>query len=280
MPTESAAGFHCSGSCAYCDHREQTRMETRGQPPLLGCCRQTESELVLGQDSRPAVGIIAPAEGADPYDQTEEQCGQTRRRLEALLDHGLSALVVTRSDRVLRDLPLLARIAHAGSATVLMRVPTVDPEMSHLWEPDGPEPEQRLSALRPLGEAGVQVGLLASPLVPFLTDDHPRLRALLIRASQAGAQFFLTEPLSMQDDTTRDRIKTLLAERWPHLMEPWQRLYAEDPLPLRAYVEKVAADARRIGTNLGLSHGMPRSWSPGTLLHSAFAERTGAHPTP
>ncbi|MHB0868949.1 MAG: SPL family radical SAM protein [Chloroflexota bacterium] len=277
MPTESAAGFRCSGSCAYCDHREHTRTGTRGHAPLFGCCRQTESELVLGQGSQPAVGIIAPAEGTDPYDPTEEQCRQTRRRLEALLDHGLSALVVTRSDRVLRDLPLLERIAHAGSATVLMRVPTMAPEMSGLWEPDGPEPEQRLSALRPLSEAGVQAGLLASPLVPFLMDGHPQLRALLTAAGQAGARFFLLEPMAVDTGPEGDRARRLLAERWPHLLEPWQRLYAEAPHPPRAYAEKVAADAHRIGVELGLSHGMPRSWSPGALLHAAFAERIGAH---
>ncbi|MGE5617886.1 MAG: hypothetical protein ACM3US_01365, partial [Sphingomonadaceae bacterium] len=140
------------------------------------CPRQTESELVLGRDHGPATGIIAPVRGKDPYDPSEEQCRRTRQRLEALLERGLSALVVTESDSVLRDLPLLARIASRSSATVLMRLPTVDPEMLALWEPEGPRAEQRLGVLRPLGEAGIATGILASPLVPFLMDGHPQLR--------------------------------------------------------------------------------------------------------
>ncbi len=215
--------------------------------------------------------VIEPWGGQDPFDGSEHRCVPTRTQLEAARDAGVPTLVVTRSDRVLRDLPLLGEVAARNSATVLMKVATVDPELAALWEPEAPPPDRRLAALRPLRESGVAVGLLAAPLVPFLMDDHGALRALLAAAADAGAQFLLAEPMPMRPVSREDRSWRLLAEGWPQLLAPIQGLYGVGPYPRREYVARVVADARRLGTMVGLPYGMPRSWSPGGLLEAAFA---------
>lgn len=236
-------------------------------------CARTDSGLVYDERGRAPVGVIAPIEGRDPYDPAEGRCQLTHRQLEALRDAGLSALVVTGSDRVLRDLPLLAEIARHSSATVLVRVATVDPELAALWEAESPPPDRRLAVLRPLGEAGIAAGLLASPLVPFLMDGHGQLRALLSSASQAGARFFLTGAMSMKGDSSRRRVQQLFAERWPYLLGPLRDLYGDSPCPPVAYTDRIAADARRIGIMVGLADHIPGSWSPAGLLHAAFVDR-------
>lgn len=266
--------YVCHGTCAYCDDRgrgSRRDVGTRSDAPLPRRCTRTESELVL--KPKAPVCTIAPEGNRDPYDTAEGRCELTRRQLEAARDAGLSALVITRSDRVVRDLPLLAEIAGSGGATVLVAVATADPELAALWEPDTPPPSSRLAVLRPLAEAGVAAGLLAAPLVPFLMDDHAQLRALLVAAAHAGAQFFVTETAAARLEPSRERTMQLFAERWPQLLAPLNRLYDESPRPAKAYGDRVAGDACRIGVMLGLPHGMPRSWSPGALLGAAFSDR-------
>ncbi|MGE5620506.1 MAG: hypothetical protein ACM3US_14765, partial [Sphingomonadaceae bacterium] len=130
------------------------------------------------------------------------------------------------------------------------------------------------------GAGGTPPGRWASPLVPAVRVGPPLWGAGHPAARHARAQFFLLEHAAVHPGQESLRIRDLLAERWPHLLEPWQRLYGEMPHPPKAYVDRVAADARRIGMELSLPLGMPRSWSPGGLLHYAFAGLTGINPSP
>ncbi|MCL4369958.1 MAG: hypothetical protein M1380_03490 [Chloroflexi bacterium] len=257
----------CHGTCAYCDQR----VGATGRSPLRECGRRTESELVV--KPKAPLCVIAPEEGRDPYDAAEGRCQATRHRLQEVRDAGTPVLLITRSDRVLRDLPLLAEIARGGGATLLAAVATLDPELAAFWEPESPPPDRRLAVLRPAAEAGVAAGLLASPLVPYLMDDHSSLRRLLAAAADAGARFFLAEMMALPPGAYRERALRLLAERWPQLLGPVRGLYGDASEPPQAYLDRVTEDARRIGSTLALPHGLPRSWSPGALLAAAFADR-------
>ena len=260
----------CVGNCAYCDARGVARRE--GSMPL---CTRTESETVLRRTGIAGKGTIGPANGIDPYDQAEGRCGDTLRRLEALLNEGSPVRVITRSDRVLEDLPLLARIARRGSATVLIAAATLDVELARVWEPKAIPPNERLSLLRRIREMGVSAGLMASPLVPFLMDDHTQLRSLLSAGRQAGAQYYCSDPSGWETELTLGRMRNLFAQRWPSLLDPLQRLYDGGNLPPQAYTDRIAGDIGRLAGEMGLADRSPASCSPGALLASAFARHYG-----
>jgi len=64
-------------------------------------------------------------------------------------------------------------------------VTTLDPNVSRLMEPRVPSPLRRLKMIERLANAGVPVGVAASPMVPALTDHE--LESILQAASDAGA---------------------------------------------------------------------------------------------
>ena len=54
----------------------------------------------------------------DPYMHCEEQLGMTRKCLELIEQYGFGVTVLTKSDRILRDLELLRRINEKTKAVV------------------------------------------------------------------------------------------------------------------------------------------------------------------
>jgi DNA repair photolyase len=131
--------------------------------------------------------VIALGANTDPYQPVERTLGLTRQLLEVFLEHRHPVSIVTKSNLVLRDLDLLAELARLDLATVFISVTTLDPGLSRRMEPRAPTPERRLSAIASLHEAGVPVGVLASPIIPAINDHE--IERILEAARGAGAAY-------------------------------------------------------------------------------------------
>ena len=71
---------------------------------------------------------IALGTNTDPYQPIEEHWRITRSVLELLLETRHPFTITTKSDRVLRDLDMLAPAAKLGIAAVAISVTSLDPE--------------------------------------------------------------------------------------------------------------------------------------------------------
>ncbi len=115
---------------------------------------------------------IALGANTDPYQPVERRLRITRGLLEVLAEHLHPVTIVTKSDLVLRDLDLLGPLAQRRLAAVLISVTTLDRTLARRMEPRAPAPERRIAAMRALGEAGVPVGVLSSPMILGLNDHE------------------------------------------------------------------------------------------------------------
>jgi len=129
---------------------------------------------------------IALGANTDPYQPVEERLRITRSILEVLAEHRHPFTIVTKSHRVVRDLDLLVPMAREKLVSVYFSITTLDRKLARRMEPRAPTPERRLQALRALSDAGVGVGVLASPMIPALNDAE--LERILEAAADAGAQ--------------------------------------------------------------------------------------------
>jgi DNA repair photolyase len=129
---------------------------------------------------------IAFGTNTDPYQPIEEHWRVTRECIEVLsqCDHPLT--ITTKSDRVTRDLDLLAPMAAKGLAAVMVSITSLDRRVAMTIEPRAPAPERRLAAVRKLADAGVPVFVSISPVIPAVTDHE--MEHLLERAAEAGAR--------------------------------------------------------------------------------------------
>ncbi len=102
---------------------------------------------------------IALGANTDPYQPVEEELRITRGILEVLSEHRHPVIIVTKSQRVVRDLDLLAPMARAGLAAVYFSITTLDRALARRMEPRAPTPERRLDGVRALSRSGVPVGV-------------------------------------------------------------------------------------------------------------------------
>jgi DNA repair photolyase len=132
------------------------------------------------------VAPIAIGTNTDPYQPIEKQHGIMRRCLEVLAEAGHPVAIVTKGSLIERDLDILQEMARRGLMRVGISLTTLDAKLSRLMEPRAPAPARRLQTIRRLAEAGVPVRVMASPVIPALTD--PELEAILEAGRDAGAR--------------------------------------------------------------------------------------------
>jgi len=180
----------CEHGCIYCFARPSHAylglspgldFETRliARPNVAAVLRQELSK------PRYKVATLAMGTNTDPYQPCERDHGLARACLEVLRDFNHPAAIVTKGSLIERDLDILSEMAAKGLVRVGISVTTLDQDLSRRMEPRAPTPARRLAVINRLSSAGVPVRLMASPVVPGLTDHE--LEALLAAGAAAGA---------------------------------------------------------------------------------------------
>jgi DNA repair photolyase len=128
---------------------------------------------------------LALGTNTDPYQPVERRLGITRGILEVLARCHHPATIVTKSAAVVRDLDLLAPMAHQNLVRVAISVTTLDGDLARRLEPRAAAPHRRLQAIRRLSGAGVPTAVMVAPIIPALTDHE--IERILEVAAAAGA---------------------------------------------------------------------------------------------
>jgi len=162
-----------------------------------------------------ACAPIAFGTNTDTYQPIEREWRIMRGCLEVLAETDHPLTITTKSDRVVRDIDLLAPMAAKGLVSVAVSVTSLDPKIAMTLEPRAPAPERRLAAVRRLSEAGIPTYVSISPVIPAITDHE--MEHLLERAAEAGAQWAFFLPV-----------------RLPHEVSPLFRAWLDAHFPDRA----------------------------------------------
>ncbi|MES2491908.1 MAG: PA0069 family radical SAM protein [Pseudomonadota bacterium] len=129
---------------------------------------------------------IAMGTNTDPYQPIEGRYRITRQQLEVCREANHPVTITTKSDRVVRDLDLLADLARDRLVAVSVSVTSLDPSLSALLEPRASAPAKRLAALEKLVAAGVPAHVSVAPVVPAITDEF--MERILAEAAARGVR--------------------------------------------------------------------------------------------
>ena len=182
----------CEHGCIYCFARPthawldlspgldfETRIHYKPDAPEL----LREELAAPGYAPSPlALGI-----NTDAWQPIERRLRITRGLLEVLGEARHPVSIVTKSALIERDLDLLAEMAQRRLVQVAVSVTTLDPELARRMEPRAAAPHRRLATVRRLHEAGIPVGVLVAPVIPFLNDGE--LEKILAVCRESGAEF-------------------------------------------------------------------------------------------
>ena len=129
---------------------------------------------------------IAFGTNTDPYQPIETDWQITRACLDVLAETNHPLTITTKSDRVVRDIDVLAPMAAKGLAAVAISLTSLDPKIAMTLEPRAPAPTRRLAAVRALVAAGIPTHVSIAPVIPAITDHE--IEHLIERAAEAGAR--------------------------------------------------------------------------------------------
>jgi DNA repair photolyase len=161
---------------------------------------------------------------ADPYPPAERAYRLSRRMIEVFLAYKTPLVIDTRSHLVLDDLDLLVEYSHKLPLTVTVPVATADEGLLELLEPAAESASRRLQTVARLASAGIDTGVLMSPVFPGLTDGREQIAAIALRAAKAGARYFKAIPLTL-DRNAYQGLMPFLEERFPELHQAYRTLY-------------------------------------------------------
>ena len=123
--------------------------------------------------------MIGTGSMSDPYQPCEEKLMLTRKCLELIDKYGSGATVITKSDRVLRDIDLFDSINRKGRSILQMTLTIADDGLSSIIEPNVCPTSRRYEVLKEFQKRDIPTVVWLTPQLPFLTDTEENLDRLL-----------------------------------------------------------------------------------------------------
>jgi DNA repair photolyase len=161
----------------------------------------------------------------DAYQPLERRLKLTRQLIEVFAETQHPFTLITKNALVERDLDLLAPLAAQNLVHVAFSITSLDNKLSSKLEPRASAPHARLRAMKALSDAGVPVGVMFAPVIPWVNDAH--LEGVLEAAYEAGARSAGYVLLRLPHEVAplfRDWLATHLPDRAAHVMSTVQQL--------------------------------------------------------
>jgi len=266
----------CTHGCHYCYARRyhsQFELGAGDEFASVILVKTNFVEVLRRELARPSWTreVTALGTATDVYQPIEGHYKLTRRTLEALLEARSPVGVVTKGPMVVRDKDLLARLSAIEGSSVVVSVPCSDEAVTARLEPGTAPPRQRLRAVRELLDAGVNAGVLMSPIVPGISSKPALIERTIVDAAQAGVPVVGSNVMHLQGGT-RDHFVAWLTQEHPELVGGYRRLYARDYAPA-SYCNEVKTVVSELRTKHESGFRDIRTARPGRLAPDA------KHPT-
>lgn len=211
----------CSHGCIYCDSRSKCyHMEHAFEDIEVKANAIELLEQELKRKRKKC--MIGTGSMTDPYIPIEEELGHVRKVMELVDKYGFGFSVITKSNRILRDIDLLKRINDKTKCVVQMTLTTFDEELCKKIEPNVCTTKERFEVLMKLKEAGIPTVVWFSPILPFLNDTEENVRGILNYCIEAGVKGIICFDMGV---TLRDGNREYFYENLDRLFPEMKQKY-------------------------------------------------------
>lgn len=168
----------CSHGCIYCDSRSLCYqmnhpfedIEVKKNAPEL---------LELSLRRKRKKGMIGTGSMSDPYIPLELELKNTRKCLEIIERYGFGLSILTKSNKILRDLDLLIAINKKTKCVVQMTLTTYSEDLCKILEPNVSTTRERFEVLNILRDNKIPTVVWLSPILPYINDTEENIGGIL-----------------------------------------------------------------------------------------------------
>ncbi|MDR0778813.1 MAG: radical SAM protein [Methanomassiliicoccaceae archaeon] len=217
----------CTHGCIYCDSRSTCYqmdhdfedIEVKRDAPRI-----LEAQL-LRKRKKCMIGTGAMC---DPYMHIESELQMTRQCLSVIEKHGFGLSILTKSDRILRDMDILKAINGKSKCVVQITLTTFDDALCKIIEPHVSSTSERIRVLEKMRDAGIPTVVWLCPILPFINDTEDNLRGLLDHCVKAKVRGILCFGFGVTlRDGDREYFYKKLDEHFPGIRERYEQRFGD-----------------------------------------------------
>lgn len=215
----------CTHGCIYCDSRSRCYQFTHPFEDVE--VKQNAPELLeRALKSKRKKCMIGTGSMSDPYMHCEEELKLTRRCLEIIRDNGFGASIITKSDRILRDIDLIEEINRSAKFVVQMTLTTWDDDLCKILEPNVCNTKRRLEVLEEMQKRGIPTVVWMTPILPFINDTKENITAILNECVRVGVKGIIDFGMGLTlREGDREYYYAALDKHFPGLKEQYISRY-------------------------------------------------------
>lgn len=247
----------CEHGCVYCDGmseyyhvdnfmshiriKENAPEVLRKELKRLGFSSQRELEtetlwsflpnddakrLAMMKPRRVVIGVCGGV--SDGFQPAEKEHKITQQILETLVDFRLPAMILTKSDLVLRDIELLKELNEVTFVNAVFTITLHDDERRKIIEPRASSTPERFTALKELRKVGIPGGVMATPIIPWIGTNHENIEGLAKQAKDAKAEFILFGGMTLKPGRQKEYFMRTINRQFPQYADNLKSAYAND----------------------------------------------------
>ena len=217
----------CMHNCIYCDSRSLCYQFTHDFEDI----EVKENALILLEDAlskKRKKCMIATGGMTDPYLPLERTLRYTEKALSLIHRYGFGLSIHTKSDLILRDLPLLKNIHQKSKCVVSITLTTYDEALCKIIEPNVCSTKRRIEVLHNLKEAGIPTIVWLTPILPFLNDTEENILSLVNACKDAGIYGIIHFGMGLTlRDGNREYFYQCLDKHFPGLKQRYIRSFGQ-----------------------------------------------------
>lgn len=215
----------CSHGCIYCDSRSKCYQMNHAFEDI----EVKENAVALLEDAlkrKRQKCMIGMGSMTDPYIPLEMELEHVRESLKLIERYGFGVTLITKSDRVLRDLDLLQKINEKTKCVVQMTLTNIDDELSKKLEPGVCTTTRRFEVLNKLRDAGIPTVVWMTPILPFINDTKENVSGLLDMCIEAKVKGIICFGMGLTlRDGNREYFYDNLDRLFPGVKEKYIKAY-------------------------------------------------------
>lgn len=215
----------CSHGCIYCDSRsicyhiehdfEDIEVKENAIELLENALKHKRNKCMISTGSM-----------TDPYIPAEMEIGNVRKALSLAEKYGFGFTLITKSNRILRDLDLLKKINEKTKCVVQITLTSYDENLCRKIEPNVSTTKQRFEVLKKMRDEKIPTIVWLCPILPFINDTEKNISGILDYCIEAKVFGIICFGMGLTlRDGNREYFYSKLDQLFPKMKEKYIQIY-------------------------------------------------------